>query len=65
MDLHDGDHDHGQTQQRYVYGRGFMARTTGRVMDRLRGIENSVNTSTFGRVFRLDGSGHVGCRSPI
>lgn len=64
MELHDGDRDHGQKQQRYVYGHGFMARTFGRAMDRLRGIENSVNTSTFGRVFRLDGSGHVGLRAP-
>lgn len=41
-----------------------MARTFGQVIDRLKGIEDSVNTSTFGRVFRLDGSGHVGYRSP-
>ncbi|CAN8095182.1 unnamed protein product [Discula destructiva] len=47
-----------QQQQRYVYGRSFMARSFGRVMDCLRGIETAVNTSTFGRVFRLDGSGH-------
>lgn len=59
MELHDSDHDHEQQQERYVYGRSFMARSFGRVMDCLRGIEISVNTSTFGRVFRLDGSGHV------
>lgn len=66
MELQDSDRelDHEQQQQRYVYGGGFMARTFGRVIDRLRGIEESVNTSTFGRVFRLDGSGHVGFRSP-
>lgn len=62
----DREHDHEQQeqqqeqeQQQYVYGRSFMARTFGRAMDGLRGIENAVNTSTFGRVFRLDGSGHV------
>lgn len=67
MELRENDleHDHEQQQQqRYVYGGSFMARTFGRVIDRLRGIEDSVNTSTFGRVFRLDGSGHVGFRSP-
>lgn len=47
-------------QTRYVYGHSFMARNFGRVMDHLRSFETSVNTSTFGRVFRLDGSGHVG-----
>lgn len=62
MEQQDGNHgqEHQQKpQQRYVYGRSFMARSFGRVMDRLRGIETAVNTSTFGRVFRLDGSGHV------
>ncbi|KAJ4414387.1 hypothetical protein N0V82_007948 [Gnomoniopsis sp. IMI 355080] len=58
MDLQDSNHDHEQQQERYVYGESFMARSFGRVMDCLRGIETSVNTSTFGRVFRLDGSGH-------
>lgn len=47
-------------QRRYGYdGRGFMARSFEVIMDRLRGVEVSVNTSTFGRVFRLGGSGHV------
>ncbi|KUI71736.1 hypothetical protein VM1G_06697 [Cytospora mali] len=46
-------------QRQYGHGsRGFLARSSERVMDRLRGIEMSVNTSTFGRVFRLGGSGH-------
>lgn len=49
-------------QRKYEYGdRGFIARKFERVMDRLRGVETSINTSTFGRVFRLGGSGHV-CR---
>lgn len=59
----DAEHDHEQRQRhsesRYEYGRSFMARTFGSVIDRLRNIETAVNTSTFGRVFRLDGSGHV------
>lgn len=61
MELQDSDHDHEQRQQqeRYVYGRSFMARSFGRVMDGLRRFEIAINTSTFGRVFRLDGSGHV------
>lgn len=65
MERQDSNHDQERQQkkqqqrQRYVYGRSFMARSFGRVMDRLRGIEMAVNTSTFGRVFRLDGSGHV------
>lgn len=57
-------HDDEHQQQRYVYGESFMARACGRLIDRLRGIENSVNSSTFGRVFRLDGSGHVGSCPP-
>lgn len=61
MERQDSNHDQEQQQQRYVYGRSFMARSFGRVIDHLRGIESAVNTSTFGRVFRLDGSGHVCC----
>lgn len=65
MELQDSDHGHEQQQGQYVYGRSFMARSFGRVMDRLRGIETAVNTSTFGRVFRLDGSGHVCLLTPL
>lgn len=47
-------------QRKHEHGsHGFMARNFERLMDRLRGVETSVNTSTFGRVFRLGGSGHV------
>ncbi|KAH8652497.1 hypothetical protein BX600DRAFT_96144 [Xylariales sp. PMI_506] len=31
------------------------------VLDRARGLEDRINASTFGRVFHLDGSGHVCC----
>ncbi|KAJ0117706.1 inner membrane protein yieg [Diaporthe amygdali] len=47
-----------EDQRQYVYGQSFMARNFERVLDRLRGVETSVNTSTFGRVFRLGGCGH-------
>lgn len=67
MDMRDSDdhvQEHGhQRQTQYVYGRSFGARMFGAVMDRLKGLETSVNMSTFGRVFRLDGSGHV-CQNP-
>lgn len=61
--------DHGQVhedprQTNFVYGKSSIARGFGMVLDHLRGFETSVNTSTFGRVFRLDGSGHVGQISP-
>lgn len=62
MELQNSNQDHEQQQQeRYVHGGSLMARLFGRIMDRLKGIEMFVNTSTFGRVFRLDGSGHVRC----
>lgn len=57
-DDHVQGHGH-QRQTQYVYGRSFGARMFGAVMNRLKGLETSVNMSTFGRVFRLDGSGHV------
>ncbi|KAI3398659.1 hypothetical protein diail_8846 [Diaporthe ilicicola] len=47
-----------EVHRQYVYGQSFVARTFERVMERLRGVETSVNTSTFGRVFRLGGCGH-------
>lgn len=53
-------HDTMAHQRKYGFAaRGLMARTFERVLDRLRGVETSINTSTFGRVFRLGGSGHV------
>lgn len=68
MEIRDSADDgigHGNTRKtQYVYGKSLGARMFGAVMDRLRGFETSVNTSTFGRVFRLDGSEHVG-QSPL
>lgn len=46
-------------QRDYVHNQSVMARSFEWVTDRLRGVETSVNTSTFGRVFRLGGCGHV------
>lgn len=55
---HSQEHEHSK-QTQYVYGKSFAARIFGAGIDRLKAFETSVNTSTFGRVFRLDGSGHV------
>lgn len=54
-DLEDSMED----QREYVRSQGSVARGFEWVTDRLRGVETSVNTSTFGRVFRLGGCGHV------
>ncbi|KAG8159592.1 hypothetical protein KVR01_010229 [Diaporthe batatas] len=45
-------------QRDYVHSHGFMARNFEWMTDRLRRVETAVNTSTFGRVFRLGGCGH-------
>jgi hypothetical protein len=29
------------------------------ILDRVKNVDDLINQSTFGRVFRLDGSGHV------
>ncbi len=31
-------------------------------MEKFSALDQRINRSTFGRVFRLDGSGHVSCR---
>ena len=64
MELQDTTTMEHRQQQYGLGGRGFMARKLETMMDHLRGVETTVNTSTFGRVFRLGGSGHVSRHTP-
>lgn len=60
MQLPDSDNEAGiQRADCYVGRQNLLERTLGPMMDKLKSIEASINASTFGRVFRLDGSEHV------
>ena len=48
-----------QPQEESKSCRGFIRRKLDQLYDTISSINDNVNKSTFGRVFRLKGSGHV------
>ncbi|PSR97166.1 inner membrane protein yieG [Coniella lustricola] len=59
MQLPDSDSEiGGRPSSRHVGRQNVLGKALGLVMEKLKGIEASINASTFGRVFRLDGSEH-------
>lgn len=44
---------------------GFFTKPMDRLVEGISSIDARVNSSTFGRIFRLNGSGHVSCPSAL